>query len=1192
MKRTLFLFALLATVISASGQLQTRLIARTNEITFTASRNRIAFYQGETVTYQVYPLQGGAPAYIPTNTTALWFATDDTLTNYFIFCTGTVRSATGGPIEFTLASSFTRALDDSVNLESAVVVYDGSPTGQPPVLVADRTQIDVLWSPGYDGVYRGPISVTNLYPLDASTPVLSTFWTANALGISQALGIDNATGLQHRITIAESDINDLQAGLDDEIDARVSALDAETSNRTAAIQAETLARTSEIEALGDVYVLRGDNPDEPSVTGLDEVGARQFTGDAFSTADSGAELSSSAFLFHGLTLDVSGDDHRLRAPADGALFLGASDTNTLRVDEEGFFVLAPMEVDRPTEFWDEVYFSKRYKTNRTTRIIRTAASSLTASTPQTVPAWTNIDEAAFSGLTDTRIYIGFYTSGISLVTYTGYIENVMLSLMYSTDSNEWVQFSSSDSDTVSAIAKVGRPAHLAVDAQFYPIPLEGGIIVTARVTGIDVSGWLTPDAIGETEDLTGLHVLFDDPESDLEPVNLRTLDRELSSLHGNIPFSAGRASKEINLDRYPLVFGPQWSARQTNQTLSFSYVGQPVFELHNGATVSAEIIGWGEDGGTNWMSVVSTPIHQPILQYSEDLLSWAEYGTYDTSEQEPGVWLLSWVDGSDGATYFRAVVTGEVSVASRAVLLVPLDMNGRAISNAVLEAGILRSIAGAGLEEVAGQLALADDYALAGDLSAETSNRTDAVSAEAAARIGADASLTTGVAQVAADLAAEISNRTDAVSAEAAARIGADASLTTGVAQVAADLAAETSNRTDAVSAEAAARIGADASLTAGVAQVAADLAAETSNRTDAVSAEAAARIGADASLTAGVAQVAADLAAETSNRTDAVSAEAAARIGADASLTAGVAQVAADLAAETSNRTDAVSAEAAARIGADAALTAGVAQVAADLAAETSNRTDAVSAEAAARIGADAALTAGVLQVAADLDDETSNRTAAVSAEAAARIGADAALTAGVLQVAADLDDETSNRAAAVSAEAAARIGADASLTAGVAQVAADLAAETSNRTDAVSAEAAARIGADAALTAGVAQVASDLATETSNRTDAVTYLESLISAANTVISNLNYAVSNTVNAARLGGYQPDAFFFLSDFQQEMSNRVRMVSGVTNVSSPGGYAWVQLVSTGGGTNELWVYGDHALGTNTPGWAIFDARAP
>jgi hypothetical protein len=1151
MKRLLPILVLLsATAVHA--QLSPRPIVRTNDILETQRRDAISWYGGESVRYEVFARAGGVALTIPTNSVAMWYVTDvaNTAALYYVFATGTVVSATNGHVRYELPSVLSAITAQTY--ESQAVIYDASPTGQPPQVVIDRAQAKVLWKADYSGIYRGPVAATNIAVLDANTPVLTTFWTANATNLSAALGINDATSLQARITAAEEAITDLQSDLAEETNARAVALAAEISNRTAAVEAEASARASAITALGDVYVLRGNNPDEPSITGLDEVGARQFTGTGFSTADGEVDISSGGITYHGLTLDISGADHRLRAPGDGSIYLGAGETNIVRVTEDGFFVLGPMEVNRTSEFWDEVYFSKRYKTNRTTRVIRTAASSLTASTPQTVPTWTNISPDALSSLVDTRVYVGYYTSGISLVTYTGLIGNAILSLMYSTDSNEWVQFSSSDDDTVSAIAKVGQPAHLAIDAQFLPVPPDSSLIVTARLTGIDVRGWMTPDAVGQTEDLTGLHVLFDDPEDYLEPVNLRTLDRELERLHGNIPFSSRRATGPINLDRNQLVFGPQWSASQTNQTLLFSYIGQPVMELHNGATVAAEIIAYGQSGGTNWMSVVSTPIHRPVLQYSEDFISWTEYGSYDTAEQDPGVWLLSWVDGSGDASYFRAVVTGDVSVASRAVLRVPLDMNGRAISNAVLEAGILRSIAGSGLQEVGGRLALD----LTGIATGAPLYEVDLSPYATGTPIYTTAGLATGTPLYQVDLSPYATGtpiyttaglatgtplyQVDLSPYATGTPIYTTAGLATGTPLYQVDLSPYATGTP----------IYTTAGLATGTPLYQVDLSPYATGTP----------IYTTAGLATGTPLYQVDLSPYATGTP----------IYTTAGLATGTPLYQVDLSPYATGTP----------IYTTAGLATGTPLYQVDLSPYATGTP----------IYTTAGLATGTPLYQVDLSPYATGTPIYTTAGLATgtplyQVDLSPYATGTPIYTTAGLATGTPLYQVDLSPYATGTpIYTTAGLATGTPLYQVDLSPYATGTP----------IYTMAGLATGAPLYEVDLSpyAPTSAVAAADSALSDLIASANTLISNLWMVVSNSVDAARLGGSLPEAYFLLSDFQSEMTNRMRMVSGVTNASSPGGFAWVQLVSTGGGTNELWVYGDHALGTNMPGWAIFDSRAP
>ena len=175
-----------------------------------------------------------------------------------------------------------------------------------------------------------------------------------------------------------------------------------------------------------------------------------------------------------------------------------------------------------------------------------------------------------------------------------------------------------------------------------------------------------------------------------------------------------------------------------------------------------------------------------------------------------------------------------------------------------------------------------------------------AISAEEAARIAADGTLTTNLAAEATTArAAEVANAT-AISTEETRATAAEGVLTT-------NLAAEVTDRTSAVSAEASTRAAADSTLQSNVdseeaARIAADstlttnLATEVTDRTAAVSAEASSRASADTALqgeidaeevraAAAEGVLTTNLASEVSDRQAAVSAEAANRAAAVTNL-------------------------------------------------------------------------------------------------------------------------------------------------------------------------------------------------------------------------------------------------------------------------------------------------------------------
>lgn len=171
--------------------LDVRTISRTNDTRNTTTKQLVSWYQGEKVQYDLWIRAGTNAMYVPGTSTPIWYATDTTLTNYYLFLTGTVVSAAGGQVRFVLPSTLSGLA--AATYESAVVIYDGSPTGQPPRLVGDRIQARVQWSPNYSGLYVGPFPRGTNYYIDENTIVLPNFWSQYEPDILAQLNLDTGT---------------------------------------------------------------------------------------------------------------------------------------------------------------------------------------------------------------------------------------------------------------------------------------------------------------------------------------------------------------------------------------------------------------------------------------------------------------------------------------------------------------------------------------------------------------------------------------------------------------------------------------------------------------------------------------------------------------------------------------------------------------------------------------------------------------------------------------------------------------------------------------------------------------------------------------------------------------------------------------------------------------------------------------
>ena len=174
----------------ACAELGIRTLSKTNDILQTKTKEQLAWFQGEKVERDLWVRSGTNVVTIPGNAFPILYATDSSLTNYYLWITGTVADVASAKLVFIVPQ--TQSALPANLYESAVVIYDGSPTGQPPALVGERTQIKVNWSPNYHGVFTGPISNLTNYPLDALTVVLPTFWSQQSTNILAVIGVNAA----------------------------------------------------------------------------------------------------------------------------------------------------------------------------------------------------------------------------------------------------------------------------------------------------------------------------------------------------------------------------------------------------------------------------------------------------------------------------------------------------------------------------------------------------------------------------------------------------------------------------------------------------------------------------------------------------------------------------------------------------------------------------------------------------------------------------------------------------------------------------------------------------------------------------------------------------------------------------------------------------------------------------------------
>lgn len=143
------LIALLLTALAgaaAAQSLGTLTRTRTNDVLQLDARSKdaLVWFERQTLTYRVAARTGSAVLQISTNVVPMWYATDASLTNRVLTWTGVVEVVSNAQVAFTLprAASLTAG-----TYQAIAMLFDGNPATNPPSIVIDRTDLQVLWSP-------------------------------------------------------------------------------------------------------------------------------------------------------------------------------------------------------------------------------------------------------------------------------------------------------------------------------------------------------------------------------------------------------------------------------------------------------------------------------------------------------------------------------------------------------------------------------------------------------------------------------------------------------------------------------------------------------------------------------------------------------------------------------------------------------------------------------------------------------------------------------------------------------------------------------------------------------------------------------------------------------------------------------------------------------------------------------------
>lgn len=1177
-------------VVTGWGQaLEVRTVARTNDITDTRTKQSFGWYQGEKVVYTVRVLNGTNSVYIPATAMPIWYVTDSSLTNYFVWVTGTVVEASSGRLRFELPAAYS-ALPEGL-YESAAVIYDGLPDDTPPTLVADRTQNRVLWSPSYSGLYVGPIPSSSEIVLDASTVALVPFWAQYADDIRETLGIDedafNALSANNQMTSnsLRSSVTTAQSRADDAY-ALGLAVGAGASNLTFnAWRTASNAAADAVQARADssnllygaayipdvleptaLYYQLGDVWDEAPYIWTTESDGTYIRTWGHDTVYTPGIISLKSRVEPTLSPDI-GIEMVLGKDLSTNAVVFSIPVNADYSTNGGDFVIEWDDDQQYTQA-GRLIIGRQYKFGPSLAdfgnvVIKGDGSQITGfdlSTGVNPPsAWTA--QPSLLALSNAQ------SATESKASYASNRANFAYALADQPDvdstAREWAQAGSNlamsasiaagypDTDAV-ARAWVVASSNLALLAQGYAG--SNAVLIAA-----ETAARIAADAASSST-VSTLSTRYTGTSNKLDVLSL-----SLASVSSKVDEAYGWGNHATN--RYA-VNGQNITGRWY---ASGNSVGGQFAVISGGTNNSAGGYGSFVGGGLgNNAGGYEATIGGGHYNTSTGFASTVGGGYQNIASRDfatipggynnfAGQYAFAAGLGARATNDGSFVWSGPGQVDSLFGSYGPNTFNIRSVGGAFILVPFLRlmdtnGVQWAYLSPTGGlQIGAASFHAEpSGDIWHDPTNTAvlGILSATSIKNTNGTSVLYVGEAPT---TAAFLSLSSRVASAESGI-----ASLTGTVASQSAALLGTSNNLASLISSEASARIGADSSLSSSVASVSGQLVATSNALAASLSSETQARIGLGTSLSGTVAAV--DLRLTTSSNTlyTLITGVDQARIGMGASLSGQVAS--ASSIASQALTTAYAPTDAVARAS---ALAQGV--VASNALALASATDTDVTARAWASAASNLALSAS------QSSTDSTARAYAVAASnlalSASRSSTDTTARVSIANLQ-SVFDSTSNLFAQADADtSAAMIAADAELSNSVSALTLSFEENTNTVAGQIAAELDGRVGADAALS-------------------------NLIAAVEAANLALGYIVSNSVDAARLGGSLPASFFLLSDFQSEMTNRVRMVSGIESNSAPGGYAWVQLVPKGGGTNELWVYGDHALGTNTPGWAIFDGRTP
>lgn len=220
------------------------------------------------------------------------------------------------------------------------------------------------------------------------------------------------------------------------------------------------------------------------------------------------------------------------------------------------------------------------------------------------------------------------------------------------------------------------------------VPEVPGTTNYAMLDAVTLTGHRFPARIGvETNDFSGIVIRVDNPVGSRDAVNLQTLDTRLAAVEQTISsptnWALYPAVQAVDLAGHPLDLDSRYTSAISNDVLSLTFAGQPVWDVLGGGTVTPSVVYFSLSGGTQIaMRVSGSADYRPYPQWSSDLIAtnWTSYATNAFSSTYPaltnGLYTLEFPAVTNSPAYYRVIAIGEGTNTLQVAFRVPVQFDG------------------------------------------------------------------------------------------------------------------------------------------------------------------------------------------------------------------------------------------------------------------------------------------------------------------------------------------------------------------------------------------------------------------------------------------------------------------------------------------------------------------------------------